>query len=139
MHIFSNHFKSYALSNMKSSKSVILIKSYLVVGIILLNLTNLSAANHHSEFESLFTMLNTNFVTKQEIVINSTTLLPLSLIKTNQNSEDEEKPKEVKSNKKWYFAVSALIIGSVTAYLLLVDSGNGKAKIPEPPSRPANP
>ena len=124
---------------MKHRKSNITLYSCLTIVIIFLNLNSLVASNYKMEPENRVNIKTTQYVTNLEMVIQSTSLLSLTPITFNQDPDEEEKPKEVKSKKKWYITAGTLIVSSVSAYLLLMDKGNGKAKIPGPPSRPANP
>ena len=124
---------------MKQRKSNITLYSCLTIVIIFLNLNSLVASNYKMEPENRVLIKTTQFVTNMESVVKSTSLLSLTPITLNQDPDEEEKPKEVKSKKKWYITAGTLIVSSVSAYLLLMDKGNGKAKIPGPPSRPANP
>jgi len=124
---------------MKRIKSTFKLHSCLTIVIIFLNLNSLVASNYKMEPENRVNIKTTQYVTNLEMVIQSTSLLSLTPITLNQDPDEEEKPKEVKSKKKWYITAGTLIVSSVSAYLLLMDKGNGKAKIPGPPSRPANP
>ena len=124
---------------MKRIKSTFKLHISLTIGIIFLSLNSLVASEYTLASENRVLIKTTQFVTNMESVVKSTSLLSLTPITFNQDPDEEEKPKEVKSKKKWYITAGTLIVSSVSAYLLLMDKGNGKAKIPGPPSRPANP
>jgi len=124
---------------MKRSKSAFRIQCCIVLSLIFLNINTISAADYSIDSNNKVIVKTPQFVTNLETVINSTSLISLAPVVLSQETEDEEKPKEVKSKKKWYITAGTLIVSSVSAYLLLLDKGNGKAKIPGPPSRPANP
>ena len=84
---------------MKRIKSTFKLHISLTIGIIFLSLNSLVASEYTLASENRVLIKTTQFVTNMESVVKSTSLLSLTPITLNQDPDEEEKPKEVKSKK----------------------------------------
>jgi hypothetical protein len=119
-------------------------KSILKVSFCLIILCSLSGFSplKASEFNSIITrksvLASTLNSTKTAEIISISKILISTTYLNQIETNDTASEKKVSSKKKWILTAAVLITGSVTLYLIL-NNGDEKAKIPTPPSRPANP